>query len=486
MRRQSHRHSALRAATGAGIALALVAASCGGSRDDEAATDDTVAVTTAPIVTTAPETTEQPDDGASDTTPPATDNAPQTTIADEAFALDLDKCPADWNPTAGVTDDEIKLGVSGPQSGPLAVLQFLALGTQAYFDYANAELGGVDGRQITLISKDDGYEPSRTVTNVTELVENDGVFALVGDVGTPNNLAVWDDLNADCIPHLFVTTGAPQWGDVAGHPWTVGGLLAYPAEAAMWAHYLEQQFPDGASVAVLAFNNDLGRAYEDGFSAAIEGTNIEIVETQRHDQTAPNLNNEVTTLAASGADALLVMTTGDFCPQTLRAVAESSWEPVTLMSATCAAPQVTFNPISPAGDGTLLTSTVKLVTADTQDPDVQFFLDKMAIYAPDVPPTIGVVTQGWLTGEAMYTAMVAAAGMEGGLTRSNVLLATRSLDYAPALLLDGIRMHLDGAVDPFLVESAQLQAWNDATKIYDNVGDLVDFEGRVGEFAATP
>jgi branched-chain amino acid transport system substrate-binding protein len=427
----------------------LLAAACGGERSDTATEDD------------VPET-------------------------DGEFALDVDACPDDWNPTQGVTDDEILLGASAPQSGPMAVLAFLTKGMQAYFDYANAELGGVDGRQIKLIAKDDAYEPNRTVTNITELVESDGVFGLVGNVGTPNNLAVWDDLNDQCIPHLFIFGGAPEWGDVAGHPWSLGGMLPYPTEAVIWADHIEKEFPDGAEVAVLAMNNDFGRSYEVGFEKAIEGTNIEVVETQRHDQSAPNLNNEVTTLAATDADVLLGMTTGDFCPQMLQSVAQTSWEPTTLISGTCAAPQTTFMPIAPAGDGTLVSTSLKTVEEDSDDPAIQFYLEKMAAHAPDVPQAIGIVTQGWVLGEAMYNSMLAALELEGGLTRSNVLLGARSLDYEPDLNWPGVMHRLDGAVDPFLVEASVLQAWNAETGTYDPVTDLIDYEGKTGEFLEVP
>ena len=56
-------------------------------------------------------------------------------------------------------------------------------GLQAYFAKANAA-GGVNGRKVSLISKDDGYEPDRAINNTRELIENDKVFLLIGEVGT--------------------------------------------------------------------------------------------------------------------------------------------------------------------------------------------------------------------------------------------------------------------------------------------------------------
>ena len=99
--------------------------------------------------------------------------------------LHVDDCTTDF--TQGVTDDTIKIGSSFPQSGTFAAFAEISTGYQAYFDYVNEELGGVDGRQIEFVALDDGYEPGRTATNVQRLVHEDGVFALFNVIGTANN-----------------------------------------------------------------------------------------------------------------------------------------------------------------------------------------------------------------------------------------------------------------------------------------------------------
>ena len=63
-------------------------------------------------------------------------------------------------------------------------------------------------------------------------------------LGTPNNLAVWDTTNDECMPQLFNGTGAAQWGDVENHPWTIGLQLDYFTEAALWAKWLETEHPE--------------------------------------------------------------------------------------------------------------------------------------------------------------------------------------------------------------------------------------------------
>jgi branched-chain amino acid transport system substrate-binding protein len=85
----------------------------------------------------------------------------------------------------GVTDSEIRFGISAPLTGPAKELgQNMKLGIEAAFNVANAK-GGVYGRQLRLIAADDGYEPTRTAVTMPQLYERDQVFGLVGNVGTP-------------------------------------------------------------------------------------------------------------------------------------------------------------------------------------------------------------------------------------------------------------------------------------------------------------
>jgi ABC-type branched-subunit amino acid transport system substrate-binding protein len=94
--------------------------------------------------------------------------------------------PGETAPTVrGVTDSEIRFGISAPFSGPAKELgQNMKLGIETAFAAANAN-GGVNGRQLRLIAVDDGYEPARTAGTMKQLFEKDQVFGLIGNVGTP-------------------------------------------------------------------------------------------------------------------------------------------------------------------------------------------------------------------------------------------------------------------------------------------------------------
>ncbi|MDP1740647.1 ABC transporter substrate-binding protein [Polaromonas sp.] len=108
----------------------------------------------------------------------------------------------------GVTDREILVGQFAAQTGPAAELgKRMQLGMLAHFNAVNAA-GGINGRSIKLVSRDDGYEPEKAAAAVKALIEEDKVFALVGSVGTPTTLAAVPAINAAGIPLIGPFTGA--------------------------------------------------------------------------------------------------------------------------------------------------------------------------------------------------------------------------------------------------------------------------------------
>ena len=111
---------------------------------------------------------------------------PATAQGQQAALSPISKSPQDSSSAVrGVTDSEIRFGISAPFTGPAKELgQNMKIGIEAAFNVANAK-GGVYGRQLRLIAADDGYEPTRTLMAMKELDERDQVFGLVGNVGTP-------------------------------------------------------------------------------------------------------------------------------------------------------------------------------------------------------------------------------------------------------------------------------------------------------------
>ena len=79
----------------------------------------------------------------------------------------------------------IYLGMSTALSGPAQSLgSGTKAGMEAYFARINRQ-GGLDGRQLALITMDDGYVPEAAAQNMVTLIDKEKVLAVLGNVGTP-------------------------------------------------------------------------------------------------------------------------------------------------------------------------------------------------------------------------------------------------------------------------------------------------------------
>ena len=357
------------------------------------------------------------------------------------------------------------------------------VGIEAYFEFANSD-GGIDGRNLELKSLDDQYLPERTRANVETLVNTDGVFALLGMVGTENNLQASQFLAEQglCVPNLAVATGYPGFGDPATDPWIINGLPNYALESIAFADYLAQNQPD-AKVAILAQNDAFGESYVTAFKSAIEGTDITVVDEQTFDpKTETNPQGQVTTLASSGADALLLGVTSLPCPNALKAVKDSGWAPLTYVTLTCSS-KTLMDVAGDTAEGTISTR----ATYDPSDPA-----------NAEEPPVVEFKEQGATAGltEADVNDLNVAAGWGFGAYLVQLLKASPELERASVmntawdqndvsfgLNLEGLNWTTDGETDPFGINQLQFVKRTNGTWVPE--GELVDYtkqlEEQIGE-----
>ena len=107
----------------------------------------------------------------------------------------------------GATDTEIKIGNIMPYSGPASAYATIGKTEAAYFNKINTE-GGINGRKLSFISYDDGYNPAKTVEQARKLVEADEVLLVFNPLGTPGNTAIQKYMNSKKVPQVFVSSGA--------------------------------------------------------------------------------------------------------------------------------------------------------------------------------------------------------------------------------------------------------------------------------------
>ena len=171
--------------------------------------------------------------------------------------------------TPGVTASEIKLGISSPLTGSAGLSYGKVPGAmKAYFSYINAN-GGVYGRKINLISRDDKYLPTLAATQTTNLVLKDNVFALVGALGTATHSKAYKAaaLAKNNVPDLFINTGFSGFTNKAKYPTTFMVLPTYAMEAKVMAKVIKDNFP-GQATFMIAQDDEFGSDGVAGFTTA--------------------------------------------------------------------------------------------------------------------------------------------------------------------------------------------------------------------------
>ncbi len=226
----------------------------------------------------------------------------------------------------GASDTEIKIGNTMPYSGPASAYGILGKTQAAYFNMIN-EQGGINGRKINFITRDDGYSPPKTVEQTRQLVEQDQVLFMFSPLGTPTNVAIHAYLNDNKVPQLFVATGADQWNDPKHFPWTMGFIPSYGAEGRIYARYILNNLPN-AKIAVLYQNDDFGKDYLNGLRTGLgDKAGKMIVAVQSYETTDPTVDSQVVSLQSSGADVMVTLATPKFAAQSIRKVYDIGWKP---------------------------------------------------------------------------------------------------------------------------------------------------------------
>jgi ABC-type branched-subunit amino acid transport system substrate-binding protein len=209
------------------------------------------------------------------------------------------------NSTPGVSASSVTFGTHQPITGPAAPgYSEIAPASAAFFEYLNAQ-GGIFGRKIHLIIKDDTYNPSQTVNVVHQLVLSEHVFGIFEGLGTPTHTKVVGYLNSSKVPDLFVASGCPCWDNGTSQPYTYGWQPNYTIEGKILGQYIKQHFA-GAKVGVFYQNDDFGKGGLAGIKDEVSPS--QIVSTQSYEPGITNVAPQISAIKASGATLLVDFT----------------------------------------------------------------------------------------------------------------------------------------------------------------------------------
>lgn len=182
------------------------------------------------------------------------------------------------HPQRGVSHNEIHLGMSAAFSGSARELgRAMRMGMQAYFNEVNDQ-GGIHGRRLNLYSLDDGYEPNKALANIANFLDQDkGVFALIGNVGTPTSKAILPETLKNELLLFGPFSGAQLLRNEPPDRYVFNYRASYAEETAAIVHYFVKILEmNPNNIAVFYQDDSFGRDGLSGVSNAIASYGVDI------------------------------------------------------------------------------------------------------------------------------------------------------------------------------------------------------------------
>ena len=342
---------------------------------------------------------------------------------------------------AGVTPTEVKLGQTVALSGPASAFASYGRVMTGFFQKINDE-GGINGRKVTFTLLDNAFSPPKALEQTRKLVEDIGVFAEVGTVGTTPNVAVQKYLNDKKVPHLFISAGGRRFSDPKNFPYTIPLYPAFEMEGAVLGRYVLQTRPT-AKIGVLYQNDDFGRDFLRGLKTTLGEKATMIVAEVPHEITDPTIDSQLLKLNAAGVDTLFEFTTPKFAAQAIRKAHEIGWKPLQLLASPASSIEATLKPagFEAAKDVVVTTQFSKQVGDPTwdNDKDMNDYKAFMKKYVSGDSPSDFIALSGYIIAHGIELALRRCGN---DLTRENFVKQATSLkNVTLPLLLPGITVN---------------------------------------------
>lgn len=329
----------------------------------------------------------------------------------------------------GVTDTEVVFGNWGPQSGPAAAWGTVTTAIDAYFRYINDQ-GGIHGRKLVLASRDDGYDPARTVAAVRELIDREGVFAFVGGVGTANGLAALPLIQRAGVPWVGPASGSEQFAEQSGGL-VYASFTDYTVEAALMTRHAVQEL-GSTNIAIFYQNDGYGQAGLRGLEDEVarlraQGFDVTVGDKVSYERGTTNLGVQALRLRGSGANTVLLFSDPTAAATLVNEFQRLDFAPQTLATVTLLDPSLMA---LPAMQGALFSVFLRLpsviVGEGNGDPIAdQLYRDVIVAYAPEIARDPFRALAGIAFAQPAIEALKAAGP---DLTRESFLAALQAID----------------------------------------------------------
>jgi len=312
----------------------------------------------------------------------------------------------------GVSDTRIIFGQVAALSGPAAALGTgMRAGIRAAFAEANRN-GGVQGHELVLVSRDDGYEPNNTIAATTGLL-SDGVFALIGSVGTPTTNAILPLLAESGVPLIGPFTGSEGLRNPR-NPLVVNVRASYFQETEVMVQHLTHDL-GYSRIAIFYQDDSFGRAGLAGVEQALDKRGMKLVSEGAYQRNTTAVTGALLDIRRGNPEAVIMVGAYAPCAEFIKdALAQKM--AATFLNISFVGADALAKALGPQGDGIVVTQVVPF-PMDTSMPLVAAY--QAALKASDPAEVPGFVSlEGYMAGRL---AILALRKINGPLTRKAML-----------------------------------------------------------------
>ncbi len=301
---------------------------------------------------------------------------------------------------AGVYDNRIVFGQSAAFSGPAQELgKNMRLGIEAAFQEAN-QSGGIHGRQVQLVSRDDGYEPEAAIANTLELIDQESVFALIGAVGTPTSRSAVPVTEGRAVPYVAPFTGAAllRAPDLEA---VVNLRASYNQETEEMVARLTEDL-DIQRIGIVYQDDSYGRAGYNGVTSALDRRGMEPAGVGRYTRNTLAVKTALLDVGQGSPEAVIIVGAYQPVAELIKWARRTDLDYV-FMTISFVGSKALADNLGPDGTGVFVTQVVPFFE-DESIPIVSSYLDALRAYDPDLDPGF-VSLEGYMAGRLAIAAL---------------------------------------------------------------------------------
>jgi branched-chain amino acid transport system substrate-binding protein len=313
-----------------------------------------------------------------------------------------------------IAADSIVLGQSCALSGPAKNLGLeMRAGLLAAFSKVNDE-GGVGGRDILLISKDDGYEPDRAVKNTKFFIEDLDVFMIIGEVGTPTSKAVVPIIESHKIPFFAPFTGA-EFLRSPFRKYVINVRASYFQEMERLASYLIDE-KKIKKIACFYQNDSYGFAGLQGIKLALQKRGMELLSQGPYERNTVAVMGGLQDVHKGDPEAIVLVGAYSACAEYIKLSKVKKGGDRIYCSISFVGTDSLKKALGRYGDDVIVSQVVPY-PKDTDIPLIEEYVEAMEKYQHDLPVSFTSL-EGYIAGKLF---ILIARSVKGELTREKFI-----------------------------------------------------------------